>query len=1496
MSFGSNEEFMFFETAEPIDFSVASLKGSEGISMLYGFELELLSEDPDITFDEMIGQGCVISIQGNHHSEIDGNFSDASLKTRYIHGVVSDFCIEDEGEQFSTYKVKVVPKIWPLQHRINSRIFQKQSVHDIVISILKELGLEGDEYRWDCKGTYAAIEYCVQYGESEFDFMSRLLEEEGIFYFFEHSNDKHVLVFYDDSFSCKPIEDEDPLSYISDAKGMVSNQSVSKFYTRKALTPGLVTFKDYNFLKPTLKLEAEHQNKDVLDIEQDRELYQYGYFDEKTRGKHLAKIQMESLNTRKEVGHGASNANRLCPGFLIEIDDRRRGKFSGEYLLSKVTHNASQQQAYQQYANTQGSQYANEFECVLSEVVYRPEIATKRPLIEGSQTAIVTGPKGEEIYTDEHGRVKVQFHWERYTKSDEESSCWVRVSNVWAGQGYGGFALPRIGQEVIVSFINGNPDQPIITGRLHHGHNTPPYRLPAQKAISTLKTQSTKGGEGFNELRFNDAKGTEQLFTHAERNLDRRIQHDQFEFVGHNDHSKVIHDAYTEIGNDQHSVTKNDAFIQVQGEAHLQHDKHLMQFNGGSKSFDITGDRYTQVKGSDSVQTGVDIKIEAAMNYGLNAGQNIDIKSASDITLEASNISLKGGGGILISSGAIFIKGAVVNINNGGSPSPAKPKAPDAPKLPTAPEPPIEADTALAGKVETVEDRAIKREKAKALQQAEAQKAQKRSDSLQNTLTSLDNTTDSKMPVNEASKLAGATQGAFTASTNDKDDTEETEFYELASLFAREQLYVLAKQLAEAPFMSALVTTFGSDIPVEAYAKLYELASDKSLPALEITVTKGSIKGRLGAFDSSQNKILVAESLVKSAIDNDDDKAKLMALLIEEYGHSIDYMLRNSLSSVGGDAMDDEGAKFAYQLISFEQVSAASINFAQVTSTPYSGDLVIDNAELSEALASVSSQEQMNDDKDGSLEFFGAGTGDANNPASYGHQSIEFVLAETGFDEDSDLPRIYFGNWLRDFSQFVDPAIVRPSNAALKRIQNQGISIPGLDTLRLSRQALTDLVALLAGMEFSQFGETLGTYCYKYVNTDTLGVYRPEEHIDNPYSQKNGKVDNSLIDKSFTPPYIETQVQLNEETGLKNYINTPVKGQTFGTAVQYMTQELEHAKNAGSTSEGLLHFGQALHVLEDYFSHSNFVEVCLIKLGNKSRLKHSKLNELARNIYPVVETSNVNGRIPIVTGRFGQTDVLASIGPKLAQLFQASFTDYEQAKPGERSPAQLAIKIVLKDLAAAQTADSKKEGTNYTGLDYADYLEKYEQLLLWQDELLRTKNKYLSKVLLSSIHYLSQTFIVIANFAIHHIIETVAHNIDDAQTILGDTGENPTHSQLAKDHDTHHFHELAALMAIEAVESLGESIKEYWGGVAGTNPVELAQSIIAHPLDIQIFDQIAIDWANANEDKLRSGNFKSDIHEHHDNFKQKAKDLRKEVEGMNKYIFDTFNYLRSYFE
>ncbi|WP_051275408.1 type VI secretion system Vgr family protein [Aestuariibacter salexigens] len=703
MGFRSDEEYMFFELADPsVDFSVARMRGHEGISELYEFQVELLSEDDDIAFEDVVGQGCVLTILNHQHAESDTVFTEEDTQERFLHGVVSHFEIAEEGARYTTYHAVIVPKIWVMQHRTNCRIFQEKNVKDIVEQLLDELGLEGDEYRWDCQGSYPAYNYCVQYRESEFNFISRLLEHEGIFYYFEHEEDKHVLVFHDDSTTLPSIENDD-VPVITTQGGMVSNHYIYAFRMAHSLTPGKVTLRDYNFTKPTMKLESEQKGE----FYKEREVYEYpGWFADKARGDKLAKIRLQSAEAYQTAAKGKSNVSRMTPGYSFYLNDERRDTFNDDYLITRVEHVAVQAQVYQEDSSQEGSRYNNRFVCIPLTVAYRPTRESRIPVVEGTQTAIVTGPSGEELYTDEHGRVKVQFHWDREGKSDQDSSCWIRVSQMWAGGGYGGFSLPRIGQEVIVDFIEGNPDNPIVIGRVHHGDNRTPYKLPDKKTVSTLKTNSSKGGGGFNELRFEDKKGEEQIFIHAQMNKDERVRNSSFEWVGNQRHQIVKKEKFTQVEKDEHHIVKGNQFHQVDGDISRTFDANIMQETSGDESYKISGDRKSETGGSEHLKAGKDINLKAGMNFGLNSGTKVDVKS-TNINLQAgAAINIKAGGSFIsINAGGVFISGPIVMINSGGAAGPAMPSPPAPPVKPEKVEEPIVADNAKAGKVEKVTDK-----------------------------------------------------------------------------------------------------------------------------------------------------------------------------------------------------------------------------------------------------------------------------------------------------------------------------------------------------------------------------------------------------------------------------------------------------------------------------------------------------------------------------------------------------------------------------------------------------------------------------------------------------------------------------------------------------------------------------------------------------------------------------------------------------------------------
>jgi len=633
------------------DLQVLEFSGREAISQPYAFDVELIGERPDLDLESLLHQRAFLAFDQNGAG---------------IHGLIHRIAQGESGKRMTRYRLTLVPQLAYLAHRTNQRIFQHLTVEKIITQVLEEHGIQADAYQFQLGSLYPEREYCVQYDESDLHFVQRLCEEEGIHYHFQHSSNGHVLTFGDDQTVFPRLA---PLAYQQDT-GLVADDPVIKhFGVRVETRTSQVTRRDYDFEKPRLQLEAKADG----DAQPKLEDYDYpGRYTDRERGKHLAKRALERHRHDFELAQGDGDSPTLVSGHFLDLTDHPREAWNQLWLLTEVLHEGKQPQVLEESITSDSALrrtapsslrgegrgegdksdadfhqgYRNRFTATPWNVPFRPPLAHPKPHILGSQSAVVTGPAGEEIHCDQYGRVKVQFFWDRIGAADEKTSCWLRVSSSWAGDRYGAITIPRIGMEVLVTFLEGDPDQPLVTGCLYHAEHVVPYDLPANKTRSVFKTLSSPGGGGYNELRIEDRKGAEQIYLHAQRDWDENIEHDQKIRVGNERHDTVEANAYSHFKAEEHRTTH--------------------------------ADRKVEIKANDHLTVGDSQHIKLGNGQFIQAGSEIHLSSGLKVVLEAgSELTLKGGGSFIkLDGGGITLVGPVIKLNSGGAPGSGSGAAP----------------------------------------------------------------------------------------------------------------------------------------------------------------------------------------------------------------------------------------------------------------------------------------------------------------------------------------------------------------------------------------------------------------------------------------------------------------------------------------------------------------------------------------------------------------------------------------------------------------------------------------------------------------------------------------------------------------------------------------------------------------------------------------------------------------------------------------------------
>ncbi len=642
-----------------------SMSGREELGRLFEYHLVLLDPSQDIDPDKLVGMNVTIRLQLENQ------------KTRYFNGYIASLSFLGYEENAGVYHATMVPWMWLLSRTSDCRAFQEKTVKQILEEVFKDFGFQ--DYEFKLTGSYKPKVFCVQYNETALNFVSRLMEHEGIYYWWKHENGKHTMVIIDDMAKHEEHPERQKIEW-RPRTGVLEDGFLYDLRLQKTVSTGAFATNDYNFKKPKQDLRSKLAQEKKHAAAKFEHFEFPGIFRENEDGKNLAKIRLQEAQAGHESIDAMVTARAMSCGYKFQLTRAERKDQERKYLITSTTLTIS----VDAYGTGSGS--GDKFECHISCIpdssVFRPARMSPKPLIRGPQTALVVGPNGEEIYCDEHGRVKLHFYWDRRSKADDKSSKWVRVSHPSAGGSYGFLSIPRIGQEVIVEFLNGDPDQPLITGRVYNGENKPPYDLPADKTRTVWKSNSTKGGGGYNELRFDDAKSKEQIFMHGQKDMDVRI--------------KKVRKEHT--GTDQHLIVGNDQTEKVGRDLHQAIARHHKESVGKDHHLDVGGDDLTKVTGAFQVTAGADVRIEAGADTEINTTGTTSIVSGNTIVLEAMTITLKGAGGfITVGPSGVAIQGSMVLINSGGA---ASPKKAVAKKSLEKPNKAAMADDSKAGKVE----------------------------------------------------------------------------------------------------------------------------------------------------------------------------------------------------------------------------------------------------------------------------------------------------------------------------------------------------------------------------------------------------------------------------------------------------------------------------------------------------------------------------------------------------------------------------------------------------------------------------------------------------------------------------------------------------------------------------------------------------------------------------------------------------------------------------
>jgi type VI secretion system secreted protein VgrG len=656
---------------------LSHMTGHEALSSLFRFQCEFLSEKADLDFDAIIGQNLTLELK------LRGG------KLRHFNGIVARFSQGGSQGRFTAYSAEIMPWLWFLTRTSDCRIFQDQSVPEIIETVFRGYGLT--DFKLPA-GAYPPKHYCVQYRETDFNFVSRLMEEAGIGYFFQHTEKGHTCVLFDKPADNPACPDQKTATYARSAVGGAAVGDIEDWDVEREFPSGMYTLTDYNYTDPGTSLESTAPSTIKVGGNEKYEVYDYpGEYQSLGDGSQVAKLRMEAEEAASVVHSANTSCAAFSPGYRFDLKNHYRASYNDTYLIREVTHTVTQDVGE---AGGEGSSYSNSITCMPHSIPYRPPQATDKPVISGVQTAtVVADPakEGEEIDVDDYGAIYVHFHWDNWKKkqgdrperSGKPASCRVRVAQNWAGKNWGIIFHPRIGQEVVVQFLEGDPDRPLVIGRVYNAEQKVPYHLTpdgggANKTQSGIKTRSSKEGtpENFNEIRFEDKKGEELFYVHSEKDREKIVENDEREDVGENRTRSVGNDETVTIGNNRKITVKMDHEETVDGVETLSVGKTRGRSVAATETITIGKDQSITVEAGRTVKVGATQDVEVGKDQNETIGGKYQSSVAKEYILQAKKIQLSAQDELSIEvgqatllmkkNGDVTLNGKKINIKGSG--------------------------------------------------------------------------------------------------------------------------------------------------------------------------------------------------------------------------------------------------------------------------------------------------------------------------------------------------------------------------------------------------------------------------------------------------------------------------------------------------------------------------------------------------------------------------------------------------------------------------------------------------------------------------------------------------------------------------------------------------------------------------------------------------------------------------------------------------------------